>query len=126
MHRAAKRRTDEHPEHAGQVTELRGKHGADQRTGSGNRGKMVTEDDPLVGFDEVTSVTVHLGRRRTQVVKREHLRHQPRGMETVADRENAKGRDHHPKGIDGFAAGEGEKGDRACPGECNEAPAERA
>ena len=84
MHRAAKGRADQHPEQAGEIAELRGEHRADKRARSRDGGEVVPENDPLVRRDEFFSVFVDLGGRSPEFVEREHLRHQPGRMETIA------------------------------------------
>ena len=56
LHGAAEHRADEDPQGAGQIAELGGQHGADQRAGSGDGGEVVAEDDPFVGGHEVLAV----------------------------------------------------------------------
>ena len=115
VHRAAHGGTDEHPQHPGQITKLRRQHGADQRSGAGDGGEMVTEDDPLVRFHEVTSVGVDRGGRGAKFVEREDLGHEPRRVEPVADGKNTQRGDDHPEGVDGFAARPREHADRPGP-----------
>ena len=72
LHGAAQHRADDDPERAGQVAELRGQHRPDQRTGTGDGGEMVAEDDPLVGGLEIVAVAQPLGGRGALVVERHH------------------------------------------------------
>ena len=111
MHGAAECRAHEHPQHAGQVAELRGEHRPDERAGTGDGGEVVAEDDPLVRLHVVLAVLVALGGRGAKFVECEDLGHEPRGVEAVADGEHADRGDDHPEGVDGFAARPREDGD---------------
>jgi hypothetical protein len=63
LHTAAEHRTDEDPERARQIAELRRERRADQRTGAGDGGEVVAEYDPLVGRHEVAAVVEAFRRR---------------------------------------------------------------
>ena len=68
MDGAPQRGADQHPEQAGEVAELRGQDGADQRPGAGDRGEVMPEHHPPMGRDEVLPVGVGLRRRLPQFV----------------------------------------------------------
>jgi hypothetical protein len=61
VHRAAERRADQHPQHAGQVAELRRQHRADQRPRPRDGREVVAEDDPLVRLHEILAVLIAPG-----------------------------------------------------------------
>ena len=101
--------SDEDPKHARQVAELGGEHGADEGAGSRDGRKMVAEDDPLVCRHVVFAVILDHGGRRPQIIEGQNFCHEPRGMETIGDRENADGGDDHPQGVDVFTPIKSEK-----------------
>ena len=59
---------------AGQIAELRGQHRADQRSGAGDGGEVMAEDDPLIGGLEVVAVVEAFGGGGALVVQRHHAR----------------------------------------------------
>ena len=60
---ASKHDAGQQPQHAGHVTHLRGQDRAHQRTGPGNRGKVMPEQYVLVGRHVVQPVIELVGRR---------------------------------------------------------------
>ena len=58
------------PQVPGQIAELRGKRRTHQRTGPGDGGEMMAEQNPFVGGFEVVPVAQPLGRRGAPVVER--------------------------------------------------------
>jgi hypothetical protein len=106
LHRTADHRADDYPESAGQVTELSGEHGSDQGSRSGDRGKVVAEQNPLVCRLEVVSVAEALGRRGALVVERHYARSDELRVEAEAEQVGARGGRDQPDTVDRFAAAE--------------------
>ena len=63
LHGAAQDDADDDPQRPRQVAELRAQRRPDQRTGAGDGGEVVPEDDPAVGRNEVVAVVDALGGR---------------------------------------------------------------
>ena len=126
MDAAAEDRPHQDPEHPGEVPELRRQHRADQRSRPSDGRKMMPEDHPARGAHVVPAVGPHVRRRRPLGVDREHLCHEPGGMEAVADREGAKGRDDHPEGVHRLAPAPGQHRDAARAQGGDAAPTEQA
>ncbi len=113
LHRAAEHRADDDPERAGQIAELRREHGPDQRSGSGDGGEMMAEDDPLVGRARNRGRC----RRRSAGVARWSLSAMTRAamnlrVEAVADEIGAGGGQHQPEAVDVLSAIECDGGER--------------
>ena len=64
---------------------MRGERWADQRSGSGDRGEMVAEDDPAIRRHVVVAVVESNGRRGAVRVERENLRRNEFAIEAVGD-----------------------------------------
>ena len=60
LHRSTQGDTDQNPDRAWKVAELSGQDGPDKRSGAGNRREMMTEDNPLVGLNEIAAVILDL------------------------------------------------------------------
>ena len=112
VHGAAEGRTDEDPQHARKVAELRGQHRSDERTRSGDRREVVSKHDPAVGLNVITAVFMHNGWRRAQLVDGQHPGHQPGTVEAPGDGEHAYGGHHHPERADRLIPRPGKKRDR--------------
>ena len=126
VHRAAKHRPDQDPQQPRQIAKLRRQDGPDERARPGDRRKVVPEYDPAMRGDVIPAVGMDRRGRGAQLVEREHLRHQPRGMESIGDGKRAEGRDHHPHRVDRLAARQGEDADGRGPEGGDRAPAEEA
>ena len=126
LHRTAEHDAGEDPERPREVAELRGECRADQRTGAGDRGEVMAEDDPAVGRHEVASVVESLGRRRPVPVEGEEPRGEERPVEAVGERVHRGRGDDEPHGIHGLAVEHGEDGDRPCARERDAEPDEQA
>ena len=85
LNRAAEHDADDDPDGAGQIAELRGERGPDERAGAGDRREMVAEDDPAIRRHEVAPVVEPLRRRRTLGVEREDLGGDQLAVEAVGD-----------------------------------------
>ncbi len=88
---AGEHRAGKDPKRAGEIAHLCGEDGADQRSGAGDRGEMVTEQHVTVRRDVIETVIVTMGRRRPDGIDSEHLagdeeRTEPVGDEIDADR----------------------------------------
>ncbi len=100
------------PECAGQVSELCGEHGADQRAGAGDGGEVVSENDPLVGGNEVAAVVETLGGRGAQGIERQHFGRNETAVEAISDGVGGNGGDDQPEGVDLLAAMQCDGGQR--------------
>ena len=65
----AKDDSNQDPQRSRKVTELGSQHGANQRPGSGDGGKMVPEDDPAVGLYELSSIFMAFTGRGSSIIK---------------------------------------------------------
>ena len=61
LHTSAEDCTGENPERAGQVAELCGEDRADEWSGAGDGGEMMSEDDPFAGWNKVATVIQTFG-----------------------------------------------------------------
>ena len=104
LHGAAEHRADDDPERAGQIAELRGERGADQRTGAGDGGEMVAEDDPFIGGLEIVAVAQTLGGGGALVVEDHHSRGDEFCVEAESDGVGAGGGHDQPDAVNGFTA----------------------
>ena len=93
MRRAAQYHADEDPQGSGQVAELGGQHGANQRAGTRDRSEVVTEDDPTVGLHEFPAIFMAFAGRGPTVVEGQGLGGDPARVETVSDGVGAQSRD---------------------------------
>jgi hypothetical protein len=87
MHPSSERRTDQNPKHTGQIPELRGKHRPHQRSRTGDRRKMMSEDNPPIGRHEILSVKMGHRWSRTVSIQYQHLGDKPFAVKPVRDRE---------------------------------------
>ncbi len=107
LHRAAQHRADNDPQRARKISELRGKDRADERSGAGNGGKMMSEDDPFIGGFVIVTVAQPFRWSGAPVVQRHHAHRDEPGIETIAREISAGCRHHHPETVDGFAPFDG-------------------
>ena len=100
-----------------------GKDGTHQRPGAGDRGEVMTEDDPFICLHEVAAVIVDFAGSGAPIVEGEDLRGDPLRVETITDGIGAKRCDEDVSGTDAFAAMERKrdvgKGAEASDGEPN-------
>ena len=122
LHCAAERYSDQNPERARQIAELRGEHRAYQRPRAGNGGKMVAKHNPFIGFNEIPAIIVDLARCGAAVVEHEHARRQPFRIKAIADGVTADRRDEHVSGTQIFVSAQRQRGIRARPAEGEENP----
>jgi hypothetical protein len=87
---AAQDTTDNDPEGAGQETELRCQDGTEQRPRGGDRGKVVPEQNKLVGFHIVDAIRTGIGRGGTISPQGQHLVRDEQAVEPVGDRKYAQ------------------------------------
>ena len=90
MHAAGEHTADQNPQQTGQITELRSKHRTEQRTGSGNGGKVMTEQHELIGLDIVLTVSVLHSGGHAVGIHVEHLGCNKQAVETISDCKNAE------------------------------------
>ena len=109
---SAEHSAGDNPERAGEIAKLGGEHGADQRSGAGDGGEVVSEDDPLIGGNEVAAVVETFGGSSAQRIERQHFRRNKTAVETIADSVGRHGSHDQPEGIDLFAAMQGDGGQR--------------
>jgi hypothetical protein len=64
----------------------------------------MSEDDPLVGDQKVPAIFQALGGSSAEGVKSENLGGEELAVEAVSDSVAARGGDHQPQGVNGFAA----------------------
>ena len=103
LHGSREHHPDQDPECPRQIPHLRREHRAHQRTGAGDRGKVVSEDDPLVGGHIVQTVVPQHGRRGTARVEFEHFVRDEAAIEAMSDQKHGdRGRDD-PDRIDRLA-----------------------
>ena len=89
----------------GLATELRGQHGSHQRARPGNRGEVVPEHDPLIGWYEVVAILQPFRRRRPFRVQCHHFGGNESPVETVGQQVSTDSRYHQPDRVDGLAPG---------------------
>jgi hypothetical protein len=77
-------RADQNPQRTRQIPILRRQHGPNQRSGSGNRRKMVAEEHVLVGRVIVMPVTKLMRGRRTPRVQHRHFGSQERRIISIS------------------------------------------
>ena len=71
MHATAKDRANDEPQGPRQVAELRREGWSNERTGTGDGGKMMAKENPFVGGNEVPAVVVTFGGRGACIVESE-------------------------------------------------------
>ena len=122
LHAAAQHRADQDPEGAGQITKLRRKRRADQRSGARDGGEVMTKHHPAVGRHEVTAVVETLGGRGAGCIRNQDFCHDPRAVKTIADGIGAHGRDYEPHRVDALAAMDGNTANGGRADNCNHQP----
>ncbi|MDH6448974.1 hypothetical protein M2155_001382 [Streptomyces sp. SAI-119] len=115
LHGAREDHSGDDPQGAGQVAHLGREDRADQRSGAGDRGEVVPEEDPLVGGVEVDAVFEAFGRGGAAVVRFQDAPDDEAGVEAVGDRIRAERGDDQP-----------DRGDLLAPGQREHAPGDRA
>lgn len=108
LHRAGEDYAGDQPEGAGQVAHLRGKDRTDQRTGAGDGGEVVAEEDVLVGRDVVQAIVVEYRGSGAVGVQLHHLAGDEQAVVTVGDQVDGHRRHHDPQGVDRFATTQGD------------------
>ena len=106
LHGAAEHDADDDPEHTGQIAELGGERGADERARSGDGGEVVAEDDPAVRRREVAPVVQAIGGGEARIVEGKDARRDERAVEAIPDGVGQQGRDEQPRRADLLAARE--------------------
>ena len=76
-----------------------GEHGSDQRTGAGDCGEVVAEEDPFVCGVIVAAVAEPMGRSGAAVVQHRDTGGQERAVISVRDRERGEGSEDKPEGV---------------------------
>ncbi len=100
LHAAGKHRARNHPERSRQISKLSRQHWTDERARTRDGRKMMSEDHPLVGDQEIAAVFQSLGRRRAQRIDRKNLRGDESAVEPVPQRvATSRGRDQ-PESVD--------------------------
>ncbi len=112
LHATTQHGAGDDPERAGQVSELCGEHGTDERSGAGDGGEMVSEDDPLVGGNEVAAVIETLRRSSAQGIKRQHFGGNETAVKAISDGVGGNGGDDQPQGVDLLTAMQCDGGQR--------------
>ena len=95
--------SEENPQDAGQIAELRGERGSDKRTRAGDGGEMMAQQNPFVGGFIIAPVTQTFGGCGAAVIKCHHFCGDELGVETKADGVDAGGGDDQPQAVDRFA-----------------------
>ncbi len=108
----------------GQVAELHRERGTDEGPRTGDRGEVMTEDDPAVGGDEVAAVVEPLGGGGAGRVEGQDARRDPRRVEAIGDEIDARRRRDEPAGVDGLAAMRRDDRQRRRAGESQARPAD--
>jgi len=96
-------RADDDPQGPREVAELSRQDGADERSGSGDGGEVVAEDDPFVGGLVVMAVAQAFRGRGALVVEGHDARGDEAGVETVSREVSAGCRRHQPEAVDRLA-----------------------
>ena len=86
VHAAAESGADQDPKSTGQKTKLRSQHGADQGSGSGNGGEMMTENHPAIRWHIILVVISQNSRRGALLIQNEHFGREPFAVKAIADR----------------------------------------
>jgi len=126
LHGAAEHDADEDPEGAGEIAELGGEDGADERAGAGDGGEVVAENDPFIGAAIVAAVGAGFAGGGAAAIEGEDAGGEPAGIEAVADGVGAEGGGEEGRGIDGLGALGGNREIGPGPEEGEEAPQELA
>jgi hypothetical protein len=86
VYAAAESRADQDPESAREKTKLRRQHGANQRSGSGNRCKMMSKNHPAIRWHIILIVVSQNCRRGALLIQNEYFGCEPFAVKTVANR----------------------------------------
>ncbi len=87
------------PQRAGQVAELCGKRGADERARPSNGGEMMAKQNPFIGGHEVAAIVVTFGGSCAGVIQGQQACRDERGIKAISDQVRAARGDHKPGGI---------------------------
>lgn len=93
MHSARENRTEKQPQQPRHEAELRCDDRAYQRTRARDGREMMAEHDPLIRGHVVLPVFELISRRLLELIQREHLRGDPRTVQTIRQHENADSND---------------------------------
>ena len=83
-----------------------------ERSGAGDGGEVMSEDDPLVGGNKVAPVFETLGGSGAGVVERQDFRGDELAVEPITDGISTDRGDDQPHGVDVFSAMEGDGAER--------------
>ena len=89
LHRAGDHYSEEKPEETGEKTELRGQDRSDKRACARYRGKMMSEQNPLVHRVVVVPVVQPVRRRFARIVQDSDLRGYEAVIEFVGNRKDS-------------------------------------
>lgn len=101
---------------------MRGQRGADERPGSGDGGKMVADENPFAGGNEIVAVFQTFGWCGAGVVESEDFRSDEFGVEAIGDEVGAERGDDELNGVERLATFEGDGSKRAGSGESDCSP----
>ena len=107
LHTAREHGADEEPQESGSEAELRSERGTDQRSGAGDGGEVVSEENPLWRRNVVVAVFERVRGCSAAVVKRERLGGDERAVITVSEGVNTKGAEYDRKGVHDLPPGPG-------------------
>ncbi len=102
---------EQNPKGTGQIAELRGQGGPDERTGPGDSGKVVAEQDPFVRRLKIVPVIEAFGGSSAAVVQCHDLRRDKFRVEAKTEYKSGGGSSDQPETIDGLAARSGNEAD---------------
>ena len=103
LNRTGQYHADQNPNHARQITHLRGQHRTDQGAGAGNRGEMVAKQHDFIGRDIIHPIIVPKGRGHARAVYLQHFIGNIQTVKTIGDQIHTDRRGQHPHRIDGLA-----------------------
>ena len=89
-----------------------GEDRADKWTGTGNGGEVMSEDDPLVGDEEVAAVFQAFRGRGAEGIDSKYLGGDELAVEAISEGVAAGCRCHQPQGINRLLAMNGDDSDR--------------
>ncbi|MCY1518644.1 hypothetical protein D9M68_533670 [compost metagenome] len=96
LHGAGEHDARQDPQHARQITHLRGQHRAHQRASAGDGGEVMAEQHVLIRRHVVQAVVVLPCRRHARGVQLEDLVGDESAVVPIGDQIHAYGGDHHP------------------------------
>jgi len=99
LHTTAKDSAGQYPKRPRKITELRGEHRPHQRAGPGNGRKVMSEDHPFIGGNEIAAIVQSLGRSGPLSIEGKHLGGNKLAVEAVSQGVCAEGRNHQPHGV---------------------------